>query len=183
MNTSVLTLACLCAGLLFDPIGFLRLTLAASFIHETGHILFYIICKFKLPKLNITAAGIALNSTQDLSVSQDFVVTCGGPLFNFATAFILLLLINVRATYLLYFFMTINVCIGAYNLLPIGILDGARLISLIENGCKAKYLYTAKKCVIFSFSVALICFAVFTKTTFIVKMGLLTSSVYLLCKS
>lgn len=32
----VLLCACLAAGLLFDPMGFLRMTLVCAFVHESG---------------------------------------------------------------------------------------------------------------------------------------------------
>lgn len=182
MNVSVITLACLCAGLLFDPAGFLRLALLASFIHEAGHIVFYIICKFKLPKLTLTAGGISLNSTADLTLKQDFVVTLSGPLFNFAAAIIISLLIQNKASYMLYFFAAVNICIGVYNLLPIGVLDGARLLMLMECRCKAYNLYIFKKAavIIFASAVVLLCFIL--KLDLYIKIGLICSAGYLILK-
>lgn len=183
MNVSVITLACLCAGLLFDPAGFLRLSLLASFIHETGHIIFYVICKSKFPKVTVTAFGISLNSTNNLSVKQDLVVTCAGPLFNLLAAILFLLIIQVKASYMLYFFAAVNICIGAYNLLPIGILDGARLLSMLEYKCEANSIYTLKKIMVFVFSIIILFACVFLNLNVFIKAGLIGSVIYLIYKA
>ena len=53
--TPVLLCACLAAGLLFDPLGFLRMALLCSAVHEAGHILAYVLCTRHLPCLLYTS--------------------------------------------------------------------------------------------------------------------------------
>ncbi len=125
---TVLLLACLTIGLLFDPMGFLRMALLCSLVHEGGHILAFWLCCGIWPGIALRLGGAALSGAQRLSRRQELVVLCAGPLANFALAAGLFLRAWVRASYGVYFLAAVSLCVGAYNLLPLGTLDGGRII-------------------------------------------------------
>ena len=87
----VLLCACLAAGLLFDPMGFLRMTLVCAFVHESGHVLAYMLCTHKLPGLHFSAGGIGLSGAEQLPRTQELWVLAAGPLANFIMAALLFL--------------------------------------------------------------------------------------------
>lgn len=127
----VLLLAALSAGLLFDPMGFLRMALAASVMHEAGHILVYTLCARSLPRLAPSLGGISLRTDKLLTRRQEAAVICAGPLVNFLAAAGMFLSAWHKASYGLYFFAAVHLCMGLYNCLPFGVLDGARLLALL----------------------------------------------------
>ena len=124
----VLLCACLAAGLLFDPMGFLRMTLVCAFVHESGHVLAYMLCAHKLPGLHFSAGGIGLSGAEQLPRTQELWVLAAGPLANFIMAALLFLQLHRQASYALYFLAAVSLCTGVYNLMPFGVLDGARLL-------------------------------------------------------
>ncbi|WP_302321879.1 M50 family metallopeptidase, partial [Ruthenibacterium lactatiformans] len=99
----VLLCACLAAGLLFDPMGFLRMTLVCAFVHESGHVLAYMLCTHKLPGLHFSAGGIGLSGAEQLLRTQELWVLAAGPLANFIMAALLFLQLHRQASYALYF--------------------------------------------------------------------------------
>ena len=127
----VLLLAALSAGLLFDPMGFLRMALAASVMHEAGHILLYSLCTHSLPRLAPSLGGISLRMDKLLTRKQEAAVICAGPLVNFLAAACMFLSAWHKASYGLYFFAAVHLCMGLYNCLPFGVLDGARRLALL----------------------------------------------------
>ncbi len=124
----VLLCALLAAGLLFDPMGILRMTLACAMLHESGHILAYRLCAHSWPQLRFSLEGISLSGTQRLSRARELWVLAAGPMANFLFAALLFLLLQRRASYRLYFLAAVSLCTGLYNLLPFGVLDGARIL-------------------------------------------------------
>ena len=56
---------------------------------------------------------------------------CAGPLVNFLAAAGMFLSAWHKASYGLYFFAAVHLCMGLYNCLPFGVLDGARLLALL----------------------------------------------------
>ena len=100
----VLLCACLAAGLLFDPMGFLRMTLVCAFVHESGHVLAYMLCTHKLPGLHFSAGGIGLSGAEQLPRTQELWVLAAGPLANFT---------GRRATHCI--FSPPSVCVRAFT--------------------------------------------------------------------
>ena len=62
--------------------------------------------------------------------TQELWVLAAGPLANFIMA-ALLLQLHRQASYALYFLAAVSLCTGVYNLMPFGVLDGARLLQRI----------------------------------------------------
>ncbi|MFQ9678706.1 MAG: M50 family metallopeptidase [Ruthenibacterium lactatiformans] len=59
--------------------------------------------------------------------AHELWVLAAGPLANFIMA-ALLLQLHRQASYALYFLAAVSLCTGVYNLMPFGVLDGARLL-------------------------------------------------------
>lgn len=141
----VLLCACLAAGLLFDPLGFLRMALVCAALHESGHVLVYALCTRSLPKLRASVGGIALAGAQRLSRAQELWVLAAGPMANFLFAAALLLYLQRRASYGLYFLAAVSLCTGLYNLLPFGVLDGARMLQNLFPAHRLNALQRAQR--------------------------------------
>lgn len=125
---AALLLSVLAVGLMFDPAGFLRMTLACSATHEAGHALAFRLCAGRWPHVRVAVGGAALGGAQSLSRGRLTAVLCAGPAANFLLAGALLLRAAQKASYGAYFLAAVSLCVGLYNLLPLGALDGARLI-------------------------------------------------------
>lgn len=115
---------------MFDPMGFLRMTLLCSFWHEMGHGIMYWIFTKKMPVFSLQTGGAVLKNVNRLSKWQEFWVICAGPFANFLLAALLYLWLQQRASFTGYFLVGINICIGFYNLLPLPVLDGGRICRL-----------------------------------------------------
>ncbi|MEG0338782.1 MAG: hypothetical protein RR573_02585 [Oscillospiraceae bacterium] len=176
----VITLCCLCAGLLFDPVGILRMVLLASCIHELGHIAAYYICTHSIPPIAVSIGGFSLGSTCKLSTKNELIVLICGPLANIFTALFFAALAYIKAAYLLYFFMGANLCIGIYNLLPFGVLDGARIILCLVPPCKVHKLYTVQNILLILFVIVCICVLLFTMPTGNALIALILAPIYLI---
>ncbi len=124
-------LAILCIALLADGTGIVRLSLAASVVHELGHCAVYFLQTGKPPKLQFDLCGIGLN-VQQLRQSRfhQTLLLLAGPAANLMLCAVIFFLIQQKATYARYFFLVSNLVCACYNLLPIGVLDGARLLQL-----------------------------------------------------
>ena len=142
----VLLCACLAAGLLFDPMGFLRMTLVCAFVHESGHVLAYMLCAHKLPGLHFSAGGIGLSGAEQLPRTQELWVLAAGPLANFIMAALL-------------FLAAVSLCTGVYNLMPFGVLDGARLLQNLLPAEKQDALRRAQRLLLCLFCAAALGFA------------------------
>ena len=150
----VLLCACLAAGLLFDPLGFLRMALVCAALHESGHVLVYMICAHRLPKLRFSIEGISLSGAQRLSRAQELWVLAAGPMANFVFAALLLWHLQRQASYRLYFLAAVSLCTGLYNLLPFGVLDGARILQNLFPAEKQDALQRAQRALLCVFAAA-----------------------------
>lgn len=125
--------ALLCALLFLalwrDSMGLLRLTLLCAALHEAGHILAFRCVCGAWPVLRPGFGGAALQCGL-MSREQETMVVCAGPCVNFVCALAALAVVQARASYGVYAFAAVSLCTGCYNLLPLGMLDGARLLQL-----------------------------------------------------
>lgn len=121
-------------GFLYDSMGFLRMALLCSFLHEAGHVLVFVLCTGHWPKLRLGFGGIALSGAQQLGRKQELAVLCAGPAANFLFAAGLYCLAQQRASYGVYFLAAVSFCTGAYNLLPLELLDGGRILQNLASG-------------------------------------------------
>lgn len=115
--------------LYFDASGFLRLGLAAAFLHEMGHIVVYFLQKRTLPRIEVTLAGFCMRTRGELTVWQRFWLAAAGPGTNFVLAFVWAFRLEEQMTIRGSAFWAANVLTGLFNLLPIPPLDGAQMIA------------------------------------------------------
>ena len=130
-QSPVLALGLLCSMLLLDGTGIIRLAILSSIIHEAGHCIVYILQTKKIPPLSFDISGIGLH-TENLHQGKiaNSILLLAGSITNFLVCLILLYSIEQKATYGKYFFLATNLFAGGYNLLPVGMLDGGRLLRL-----------------------------------------------------
>lgn len=124
-------LAAASIGLIFDSAGLWRMTLCAALLHEAGHIAVYVLCARRLPALRVRAGGFALRGTESLSKRKELAVLAAGPLVNFLFAAGCFGFARRHASYFMYFFAAVHLCVGLYNCLPFGALDGSRILSAL----------------------------------------------------
>lgn len=149
----VLVCACLAAGLLWDPMGFLRMALLCSAVHEAGHVLVWRCCSGCWPQIKPGLGGFSLSGAP-LSSGQELAVLCAGPLANFVLAGVLYAMALHRARYGVYFLAAVSLCTGLYNLLPFGVLDGARILENVLPTRFSGALYRVQRALMWMFCLA-----------------------------
>lgn len=123
-------LAALTLLLLWDATGFAKLSLLCAALHECGHILAFCALTGHFPRITCSFSGLAMEMDGvRLSLQKENLLLLAGPAANLLAALAAYLLIQHRASYLRYFFACENLCMALFNLLPIGFLDGGRLLS------------------------------------------------------
>lgn len=122
VHYSVLLIAlCFALGADYNAVGF---TLLAVLLHECGHLAILFICGGKPEKLVLHAFGISINADSHKLSSRKMLFTAlGGPALSFTFAGLFHLLLSP--------FSTVNLFIGAVNLLPVLPLDGGRMLRII----------------------------------------------------
>ncbi len=128
----VCTLALLFFLLQRDGLGLTRLSLAAALWHESGHLVAYRLLCGGWPPLRMQFTGFSLEGRL-LSRAQDLWVTLAGPAANFLACLGFWAAARQQAAYALYACAAVNLWVGAFNLLPVGPLDGRRLWKLLRD--------------------------------------------------
>lgn len=131
----VLLLAGLILLLHRDHLGLVRMALAASLVHELGHVAVFFLVKGRWPVLCVSPRGIGMDLRGEwFSPAQQLWLAAAGPLVNFLLCAGVCLWLGHRASYAGYFFASVNLCVGLFNLLPFGELDGRRIIEAVWQG-------------------------------------------------
>ena len=130
----VLFFAALFAALYFDHTGLVRVGLLASLLHECGHAAVWWALTGSLPVLRLSLRGVGLDAAgARLSRGGDFLLALAGPLSNLLLCGLTLLKMQLSASYWGYFFAAANLAVGLFNLLPVGDLDGRRLLGCLRR--------------------------------------------------
>lgn len=103
----------------FDPMQTFLPFLFSVALHEMGHLLMLRFCKIDIQTIRLRAFGAQI-VTEPLGYREEFAVAAAGPAFNF----LLLILCSKKMPMV----ALVNLCLLAYNLLPIFPLDGGRMI-------------------------------------------------------
>lgn len=116
--------------LLLDESGFGLAALAACAMHETAHFIAMALFGVHLEKLTLYGAGIRISSSEAERAKplQRAVILSAGCAVNFAAALVFRRLGEYSAS-------AVNLFTGAFNLLPIGVLDGAGLLKMLVIRC------------------------------------------------
>lgn len=130
----VLFLSGLIFVLLRDHSGLARMALAASLLHESGHVMAYWGFTHRFPVLQFSLSGIGLRlGGIHLCAYQRLWLAAAGPLTNLLVSSMLLVVLGARASYQGYFFASTNLCVGIFNLLPFGSLDGRQILQAMRE--------------------------------------------------
>lgn len=98
-------------------------------IHESGHIVLARLRKIELGELKLGIFGAALMPTGMLFSYADEILLClGGPLFNFLSVAIAMLIFAIPSSSL---FIHASLALGFLNMLPIIGFDGGRILSVV----------------------------------------------------
>ena len=135
VHRPLLVLTLLILLLLRDHSGLVRTALLASVLHETGHVLAYWHLRHALPALSISPCGIGLRWQAGIGENPRslLLTAAAGPAVNLLLCCGTLALMQLRASCWGYSFAAVNLCTGLFNLLPLGGLDGARILSALGD--------------------------------------------------
>lgn len=165
--------------LIMDKTGIATFTLLASLIHELGHVIVLILIDHKPKELIFEIVGIKLvQPNKTISYIKEILVLLAGPMANI----IMFLLLNYIFSdiYFLNVFSFTHLFIGLFNLLPIGGLDGGKILNLLF---KLKFNDIFANIVAKTISIMIIIPVIFISLyLFIFKhnFSLMTTSIYLL---
>ncbi len=177
---SALTVYALIAlGLLLDGAYLFRIALFCCAVHEAGHVATYIICAHSLPKLELSAGGICLKRTALLSRNKRLFVLCMGPAFNFLLSAALYFKAQQNATYSAYIIAAVSLCVGLYNMLPIGALDGAQIVETFISGKHIMQWNKLQNVLVIALCFVLPAVALFFKLPLITCVAAFVAPVYL----
>lgn len=112
-------IAFLCAYYYFDPARTFFPFLFSVTVHEAAHLLLLRLFRARIHKLRLSGFG-AVIITEPLSYPQELLTAAAGPAANLG-----LLLLTLRRDPAL---ALVNLCLFAYNMLPLYPLDGGRLL-------------------------------------------------------
>ncbi len=157
INISFLFVALIATMLLINEKLIVYMGLISCIIHEMSHLIMYrFFCK-KPTQIHFELTGIRLiNNNAIISYKKEIIILFSGAASNF----LLSSLCFLTNKFLIFGF--INLFIGLFNLLPIGKLDGGRILTLILNHFQKSIIYkriisTFFAIIILAFFVAEIC--------------------------
>lgn len=111
--------------------------LPAALLHEGGHYLAALTCGAKVKGLRMDLLGARMEVDGLLSYGKELFIAAGGPLVNFVTAALAYLLVSrglLPDGEGAALFIWASVGLGVLNLLPVGTMDGGRILSAALSG-------------------------------------------------
>ena len=140
----------LCSWLLYrDQSGIVWLGLISCVLHELGHIVPLSLFGSYVKEITITIFGAKIEFENYLSYVEEFITAASGPVVNLCLAMI-------GKYFLSPAFAGVNLVLFIFNLLPVGPLDGARILHCLTAQLGNVSLSDRiDACVSFSFTAAL----------------------------
>ena len=121
-------------ALVLDTTGLIIYAILAIILHELGHIIMFWICKIPVSEIDFKPFGISiiLQNNNSISYKKEIMIAVGGPLMNFFLASCALTLSSFNVfQHELIVFAIFSFAVAIFNLLPIGPLDGGRILTSI----------------------------------------------------
>ena len=116
--------------LLTQPPAYALIMLAATALHETGHLFAFFACGEPLPHFSGRRFGLLLTPGETRSPQKELLICAAGPLFNLAACLSLLPALRMGADLDANFcFFALNLFTALFNLLPLSGFDGGRMLS------------------------------------------------------
>jgi stage IV sporulation protein FB len=143
VNISVYFAVIIACIVVLDSTGLAVLALLCAVLHEAGHFVAIRLCRAPVEEVSFKVFGVGIKLAHDTKISyrQEFYIALAGCTSNMIFAIIALLFYKAgvwaNRMQALYF---MNLCLCAFNLLPIGPLDGGRAL---EAALCARLHYTA----------------------------------------
>ena len=102
-------------------------------LHEFAHIIVAskFECKFNNFNINILGASAELNAIDDLTERRKLILYLAGPVFNIFMAVIICFFYDYFGWEFIKSSISINLCLGIFNLLPAYPLDGSRVCEIL----------------------------------------------------
>lgn len=139
-----------------DTSGTATLSLIASLIHETAHLIAMLVCKSELQRIVFYGGGICIISNRNsLCFKKRLIVLSAGCVSNAVIA--VTGFIFFSDNYTLTIFSMVNAIICVFNLIPVGYFDGAEILDIVlTRFLSLKKVEITKRVVSLFFSVILI---------------------------
>lgn len=121
-------------AIVLDTSGLIIYAILAIVFHEIGHIFMLWICKIPVSEINFKAFGISivLSSNYSISYKKEIMIALGGPLMNIFLASVSLTLCSFGIfEHILTVFAIFSIAAAIFNLLPVGPLDGGRILNAV----------------------------------------------------
>ena len=114
-----------------EPWGYALFLLAATALHETGHLFAFLLCGERLPAFSGRRFGLLLTPQGGaLSYKKELLIAAAGPFFNLLACLALIPAMRAgRAAEANFCFFALNLLTAVFNLLPIAGFDGGRVLS------------------------------------------------------
>ncbi len=154
------------------------LTILAVTIHELGHLFAAFIFKIKISEFSFGILGARLKTSTTLtSYFQEIMLCFFGPIFNFLSVILILILFDWQNSNKLIYFITASKLLGALNLMPIKSFDGGRIFeSLLSIFLSPKYVVNILRVVSFFFILVLWLISVYFILIYTSSLGLFVFS-------
>lgn len=112
-------IAFLCAYYFFDPAHTFWAFLISVALHEAAHLMLLSFLHVPIHRIRLSVCG-AIIETPSLQYRQELAICAAGPCMNFILLY--------ATTQTLPAFALVNLCLFAYNMLPLYPLDGGRML-------------------------------------------------------
>lgn len=171
-----------CLMLLFCDEAIVLMCLAASLLHEGGHLIFMLMFSQEILCVDFGAFGVRIEKGQGsiISYKKEALTALGGIMINFLLAFLSIMYYHLKGNNYAFAFFFVNIFLAAFNCLPVEVLDMGRALSclLLISYDEAKVRHIADIISFVTVNLLLafaVCFTVFIKLNF----TLIFVSVYL----
>ena len=135
-----------------DTSGMVLLSLLSGILHEWGHYRMLRWLNNDVRAFRLTVFGARMEPEFPMNFVQEFIIAAAGPAVNLLLAVIFARVPGGAA------FAGVNLALGGFNLLPVGELDGARMLrSLLSAVFSDAQAYSMCWCLDFSFTVIISC--------------------------